>query len=265
MLRAMNTRRRKAATRDREQENDSSPSSRTLGGGKRIRKCNDRSVAVSETKSHQQEATPATIVAAIADTHGVLGDNLLAQLRDVAPEHVLHMGDIGDARKGRLRGPALLEDLRASLPGSTSLTAVAGNVDERDEHLLAARLHFSEAVDIAGWRMLLTHGHLPGLKINASGVTDEGMRRCIAAQGIDAVLFGHSHKPLVAWMNEGGNRKADPLRFGSDGTCVVPRDRSRVLLLNPGSAGPQRFKLPRCWYLLRLAPDHLEVERRDLV
>ena len=38
-------------------------------------------------------------------------------------------------------------------------------------------------------------------------------------EGIRVVVFGHSHKPLV-------------------------EERSGVLLLNPGSAGPRRFKLP---------------------
>jgi uncharacterized protein len=39
------------------------------------------------------------------------------------------------------------------------------------------------------------------------------------AAGISAVIFGHSHKPLVEW-------------------------RRGVLFLNPGSAGPRRFELP---------------------
>jgi uncharacterized protein len=42
-----------------------------------------------------------------------------------------------------------------------------------------------------------------------------------AAAGIAAVIFGHSHKPSVE------------TRYG-------------VLYLNPGSAGPRRFKLPIC-------------------
>ncbi|MDX7080632.1 metallophosphoesterase family protein [Citrobacter freundii] len=40
-----------------------------------------------------------------------------------------------------------------------------------------------------------------------------------AAQGIDVVIAGHSHKPLH-------------------------EKRNGVLYLNPGSAGPRRFKLP---------------------
>ncbi len=40
-----------------------------------------------------------------------------------------------------------------------------------------------------------------------------------AEQGIDVVITGHSHKPLH-------------------------EERNGVLYLNPGSAGPRRFKLP---------------------
>jgi putative phosphoesterase len=40
-----------------------------------------------------------------------------------------------------------------------------------------------------------------------------------AAEGIRVVVYGHSHKPLV-------------------------REREGVLYVNPGSAGPRRFKLP---------------------
>jgi len=40
-----------------------------------------------------------------------------------------------------------------------------------------------------------------------------------AAERIAAVIYGHSHKPAIEW-------------------------RGDVLLLNPGSAGPRRFKLP---------------------
>ena len=40
-----------------------------------------------------------------------------------------------------------------------------------------------------------------------------------AAAGVDVVISGHSHKPLV-------------------------ERRAGVLYLNPGSAGPRRFRLP---------------------
>lgn len=59
------------------------------------------------------------------------------------------------------------------------------------------------------------------------------------AEGIDVVLAGHSHKPL----NE---------------------VRDGVLHLNPGSAGPRRFKLPIALAIITLTGDHAEVEMIQL-
>ncbi|MBO3277519.1 metallophosphoesterase family protein [Pseudomonas schmalbachii] len=59
------------------------------------------------------------------------------------------------------------------------------------------------------------------------------------AEGIDVVIAGHSHKPL----NE--------IRDG-------------VLHLNPGSAGPRRFKLPITLAILHIHHGRAEVELIDL-
>lgn len=60
-----------------------------------------------------------------------------------------------------------------------------------------------------------------------------------AAAGFAAVIFGHSHKP-----------------------CVEERDG--VLYLNPGSAGPRRFKLPISLARLCAREDGLEAELIEL-
>ncbi len=52
------------------------------------------------------------------------------------------------------------------------------------------------------------------------------------AEGVAAVIVGHSHKPLVEW-HEG------------------------ILHLNPGSAGNRRFHLPRAVALLDVGPAFL--------
>jgi predicted phosphodiesterase len=49
------------------------------------------------------------------------------------------------------------------------------------------------------------------------------------------VIYGHSHKPLVEW-------------------------REGVLYLNPGSAGPRRFKLPIAVARLTVSDRGLEPE-----
>jgi putative phosphoesterase len=61
-----------------------------------------------------------------------------------------------------------------------------------------------------------------------------------ATAGIDAVISGHSHKPSI-------------------------RTAGGVLYLNPGSAGPRRFKLPITVARLHLRGKHLKAERIDLL
>ena len=61
----------------------------------------------------------------------------------------------------------------------------------------------------------------------------------IAAAGFHAVISGHSHQP-----------------------CVV--ERNGVIFLNPGSAGPRRFKLPVSVALLRLEKNSVEAKLVEL-
>jgi uncharacterized protein len=61
-----------------------------------------------------------------------------------------------------------------------------------------------------------------------------------AAAGLSAVISGHSHRPSI-------------------------RTHDGVLYLNPGSAGPRRFKLPITVALLRGNGKELMAERIDLL
>lgn len=61
-----------------------------------------------------------------------------------------------------------------------------------------------------------------------------------AQKGFGAVVFGHSHKPSSS-------------------------DQHQVLLLNPGSAGPQRFRLPVTLARLRVGGGHCQVQFIDLL
>jgi putative phosphoesterase len=60
-----------------------------------------------------------------------------------------------------------------------------------------------------------------------------------AAAGFAVVVTGHSHKPLIT-------------------------RRDDVLYVNPGSAGPRRFKLPVCIAMLDIVGDTIEAEIREL-
>jgi putative phosphoesterase len=126
----------------------------------------------------------------VSDTHGLLRPQALAALR--GSDHIIHGGDIG-------KDGAILEQLRAIAP----VTAVRGN---NDVGAWADGIRETETIELAGVRIHVVHD-LKALALDP------------AIEGIDVVVSGHSHKPLV-------------------------ERRGGVLHVNPGSAGPRRFKLP---------------------
>ena len=135
----------------------------------------------------------------ISDTHGLLRPEALAYLR--GSDHIVHAGDICDAR--------VLEELAAIAP----VTAVRGN---NDSGAWAECLQENERITLGG---IVIHA-----------IHDVGQLRIDPrAEGVDVVVYGHSHKPLVD-------------------------RRDGVLFVNPGSAGPRRFTLP-------IAAGELVVER----
>ncbi len=131
----------------------------------------------------------ATRIGLIADTHNLLRPEAVAWLAGCA--HILHAGDIC--------APQVLESLGRIAP----VTAVRGN---NDHGTWADALPEQHTLELAGVRIHLLHD-LAQLAIDP------------VAEGVQVVLTGHSHKPLV-------------------------RPRGGVLFVNPGSAGPRRFTLP---------------------
>lgn len=125
----------------------------------------------------------------IADTHNLLRPEALAALQGV--DHLIHAGDIG--------GPHILAELERIAP----LSVVRGNNDQ------------DSWADAIPERLTLRFGAIALHVLHDLKQLDIDP----AAQGIDVVIAGHSHKPLH-------------------------KKRNGVLYLNPGSAGPRRFKLP---------------------
>lgn len=137
------------------------------------------------------------LVGVISDTHGLLRPEAEALL--AGAEYILHAGDIG--------APEIVPRLEAIAP----VTAIRGNVDVA----AWAAVHPEEArVRLAGRTVHLVHD-VKALAFDP------------AAEGVDVVVSGHSHKPSVE--RSGG-----------------------VLFLNPGSAGRRRFRLPVTLARLRL-------------
>ena len=122
----------------------------------------------------------------ISDTHDLLRPEVLDFLR--GSDHIIHGGDIC--------GDAVLQALAELAP----LTAVRGNNDRGD---WAARLRERELLELGGARILVVHD-----------IAD--LKRAPDTSGANAVVCGHSHKPMV-------------------------EERGGVLYVNPGSAGPRRF------------------------
>lgn len=144
-------------------------------------------------------------IGVISDTHGLLRPEALKALHGV--EHILHAGDVGDA--------AILDALRAIAP----VTAIRGNIDEGGP---CSYLPPTELAELGEHNIYMLHD-VKQLDLNPE------------AAGISAVIFGHSHKPLVEW-------------------------RRGVLFLNPGSAGPRRFELPVTLAWLTIEDDSLSAQ-----
>ena len=144
-------------------------------------------------------------VGVISDTHGLLRPEALQALEGA--EHILHAGDVGD--------PSILAALRAIAP----VTAIRGNIDEGGA---CGHLPPTDLVELSNRNIFMLHD-VKKLDLNPE------------AAGIAAVVFGHSHKPLIEW-------------------------RRGVLFLNPGSAGPRRFELPVTIAWLEIAADGLSAK-----
>jgi putative phosphoesterase len=151
-----------------------------------------------------------TRIVLISDTHGLLRPEALAFARGA--DHIIHAGDIGNA--------SILEQLAAIAP----VTAVRGN---NDKGAWAEAIADTEFVKIAGVLLYVLHD-LQELAIDPP------------AAGVQAVITGHSHKPIVT-------------------------RRDSVLYVNPGSAGPRRFRLPVCAGELRVDGGQLEARTVDLL
>lgn len=91
-----------------------------------------------------------------------------------------------------------------------------------DRESWADGIHEVEALRLGGTGIYLVHDQadIPG---------------DLAERGFSVVVTGHSHKPLVT-------------------------ERAGLLHVNPGSAGPRRFKLPVSVGLLRISGGEIETE-----
>lgn len=105
---------------------------------------------------------------------------------------------------GDVGDPGILTELAAIAP----VTAVWGNVDGMD---LRARIPEIARLELGGVRIVMLHGMQLG--------SPTPQKAAAAHPDAGLVVFGHSHRPVI--------QQAGP-----------------TLAVNPGSAGPRRFKDP---------------------
>ena len=130
-----------------------------------------------------------TLVLVVSDSHGNV-ENMCRAVELTRPALVLHLGDgWRDVSALARRFPELPVE---RVPGNCDFRA-----DERSERV----------VEIEGKRVMFCHGHTLGVKTGL-----DTLLRAALAREADAVLFGHTHRPLV------------DIRRG-------------VVMLNPGSIG----------------------------
>lgn len=156
----------------------------------------------------------------ISDTHAYFDPRLPDALKDV--DAILHAGDIGS------------RDVLKELSGIAKVHAVRGNIDSARLKLPLSLKKKFEGVQVQVSHQLL----VPQSELEAwadgellGKLHPERRDAFLAAftKTTRVVIFGHSHQPCLVKL---GNK----------------------LFFNPGSAGQQRFSLPRCVGILEIYP-----------
>jgi len=142
-------------------------------------------------------------LAILSDTHGLLRPEVLEYLKDV--DAILHGGDINK--------PGIVDELRQYAP----LYIVRGNNDKE----WAEAIPHDLTVTLGGVTFYMVH--------NKKEVPAD-------LSGVDAVVFGHSHKYLQ-------------------------EEKDGILWLNPGSCGPRRFHQEITMMMAEIADGHIQVTK----
>ncbi|CAN5436107.1 metallophosphoesterase family protein [soil metagenome] len=117
----------------------------------------------------------------VADTHSKPHPEAASLLRELAPDHILHAGDIGDL--------SVLDDLSAI----ASVTAVRGNIDETSylPDAIALRVEGGVGGETFVLAIYLTHIAVNGPRLRAD------VARMAQKTDSSLVVCGHSHVPFI--------------------------------------------------------------------
>lgn len=151
----------------------------------------------------------------VSDSHR-RHDNLAEAIYNEQPfDLLIHLGDI----EGE-------EDIIQELAGGETIM-VPGNND------FFSPLPREREIELAGKKVLLTHGHYYYVSLDLQTLREE----CIA-RGIDIVMFGHTHRPLI--------QIEDELTFINPGSISYPRQadkRCTYIMLEIDDNGEMSFNL----------------------
>ena len=115
----------------------------------------------------------------VSDTHG-RERNLEKVLEKTEPiDHLIHLGDVEGS-----------EELICTMTDAP-VTMVAGNNDYYSD------LPREEIITLGKYRVLLTHGHYYYVGIGHERLREEAQNR-----HIDIVMYGHTHRPCIEYMNK---------------------------------------------------------------
>lgn len=165
---------------------------------------------------------------------GLLSDTHLPYRMKRLPREVFRVFDGVDVilHAGDVDRPAMLEPLREIAP----VHAVRGNVHFLDLSSGGVSLPHLVELRLAGHRVLLTHGYLPGLTsfwfkgrdvaLRLLGASDNARFNTRIARRLerlypqaDIIVFGHTHRTYVGWIGD-------------------------TLLVNPGAVSPTLGERP---------------------
>ncbi len=159
-------------------------------------------------------------IGVVSDTHGFFDPHLRDILAGV--EEILHAGDVGS------------EEVMDGLARIAQVHAVRGNVDPPSSNFpLSRTLRFENVQVELVHQLAVPQSELQAWSDAALLQKIHPERREALLKSFDdstrVIIFGHSHQPCLLTVGH-------------------------KLFFNPGSAGTQRFSLPRCCGVLEIFP-----------
>lgn len=138
----------------------------------------------------------------VSDTHRRHGNLVEALSREGTIDKLIHLGDF----EGE-------DDLICDMAGCEVLL-VPGNND------FFSAYDKEQEIRLGRYSVLLTHGHYYYVSLDLKTIRDEAV-----ARGMDIVMFGHTHRPVIAVEDE-------------------------ITLINPGSLSYPRQADKKCTYIM---------------